>query len=63
MTITRAAHLVGGTRMATRAKDDLVDANQKVFGVDTVYLGTAARCPRRDPLNRRSRSWRPQPAS
>jgi choline dehydrogenase-like flavoprotein len=38
MTITRAAHLVGGARMATRAKDGVVVANQKVFGVDNLYL-------------------------
>lgn len=51
MTITRAAHLVGGARMATRAKDGVVDANQKVFGVDNLYLADGSVLPTQGSAN------------
>ncbi|HEX7355470.1 MAG TPA: GMC family oxidoreductase [Mycobacteriales bacterium] len=38
MTIKRYAHLVGGARMAERAEDGVVDRNQRVFGVDNLYV-------------------------
>jgi choline dehydrogenase-like flavoprotein len=38
ITIDRYAHLVGGARMAERAEDGVVDRDQKMFGVDNVYL-------------------------
>lgn len=38
MTTTRSAHLVGGARMAARAENGGVDANQKVYGTENVYL-------------------------
>ena len=51
MTITRAAHLVGGARMATRARDGVVDANQKVFGVDNLYLADGSVLPSQGSAN------------
>jgi choline dehydrogenase-like flavoprotein len=38
MTIQRFAHLVGGCRMATSARDGVVDANQRTFAVPNLYL-------------------------
>ena len=38
MTIQRFAHLVGGCRMATSAKDGVVDANLRTFAVPNLYL-------------------------
>jgi choline dehydrogenase-like flavoprotein len=38
MTIKRYAHLVGGARMAARPQDGVVDAQQKIFGTDNVYI-------------------------
>jgi choline dehydrogenase-like flavoprotein len=38
MTIKRYAHLVGGARMAARPQDGVVDARQKIFGTDNVYI-------------------------
>ena len=38
MTIQRFAHLVGGCRMATSAKDGVVDANQRTFAVPNLYI-------------------------
>jgi choline dehydrogenase-like flavoprotein len=51
MTITRAAHLVGGARMAARAEDGVVDAHQKVFGVDNLYLADGSVLPTQGSAN------------
>ena len=51
MTITRVAHLVGGARMAARAQDGVVDAHQKVFGVDNLYLADGSVLPTQGSAN------------
>ena len=51
MTIKRYAHLVGGARMAARPEDGVVDANQKMFGVDNVYLGDGSVLPTQGSAN------------
>jgi choline dehydrogenase-like flavoprotein len=38
MTINRYAHLVGGARMAATAEAGVVDRDQKVFGIDNLYV-------------------------
>jgi choline dehydrogenase-like flavoprotein len=38
MTIKRYAHLVGGARMAARPQDGVVDAQQRIFGTENVYV-------------------------
>jgi choline dehydrogenase-like flavoprotein len=51
MTIKRYAHLVGGARMAPRAQDGVVDAHQRVFGVDNVYLADGSVLPTQGSAN------------
>jgi choline dehydrogenase-like flavoprotein len=51
MTITRSAHLVGGARMAARAEDGVVDAHQKVFGTDNVYISDGSVLPTQGSAN------------
>jgi choline dehydrogenase-like flavoprotein len=51
MTIDRYAHLVGGARMATRPEDGVVDRNQKVFGVDNLYLADGSVLPTQGAAN------------
>jgi choline dehydrogenase-like flavoprotein len=51
MTIERYAHLVGGARMAGRAEDGVVDANQKVFGVENLYLADGSVMPTQGAAN------------
>jgi choline dehydrogenase-like flavoprotein len=38
VTINRYAHLVGGARMAARASDGVVDADQRTFAVPNLYI-------------------------
>ena len=38
MTVQRVAHLVGGARMATRAEEGVVDADQRTFAVPNLYV-------------------------
>ena len=38
MTIKRYAHLVGGARMAARPEEGVVDARQRVFGVENLFI-------------------------
>jgi choline dehydrogenase-like flavoprotein len=51
MTIKRYAHLVGGARMAARPEDGVVDADQKVFGVDNLYLSDGSVLPTQGSAN------------
>jgi choline dehydrogenase-like flavoprotein len=51
MTIKRFAHLVGGARMAERPQDGVVDRNQRMFGVDNVYLGDGSVLPTQGAAN------------
>ncbi len=51
MTIKRAAHLVGGARMAARPHDGVVDANHRVFGVDNLYLADGSVLPTQGSAN------------
>jgi choline dehydrogenase-like flavoprotein len=51
ITIDRYAHLVGGARMAARAEDGVVDADQKVFGIDNVYLSDGSVLPTQGAAN------------
>ncbi len=50
-TIKRAAHLVGGARMATRAQDGVVDADQRVFGVPNLYVADGSVLPTQGSAN------------
>ena len=38
ITINRYAHLVGGSRMAARPSDGVVDSEHRVFGVPNLYV-------------------------
>jgi choline dehydrogenase-like flavoprotein len=51
MTIKRFAHLVGGARMAARAQDGVVDRNQRMFGVDNVYVADGSVLPTQGAAN------------
>jgi choline dehydrogenase-like flavoprotein len=51
MTIDRFAHLVGGARMANRPEAGVVDRNQKVFGVDNLYLADGSVLPTQGAAN------------
>ena len=51
MTIKRYAHLVGGARMAQRAEDGVVDAKQRLFAVDNVYLADGSVLPTQGSAN------------
>ena len=51
MTIKRYAHLVGGARMALQAQDGVVDRDQKVFGVDNLYLSDGSVLPTQGSAN------------
>ncbi|HEX7107493.1 MAG TPA: GMC family oxidoreductase [Acidothermaceae bacterium] len=51
MTIKRYAHLVGGARMAARAEDGVVDAHQKVFGVENLFLSDGSVLPTQGSAN------------
>ncbi len=51
MTIKRAAHLVGGARMAAGAQDGVVDADQRVFGVDNLYIADGSVLPTQGSAN------------
>jgi choline dehydrogenase-like flavoprotein len=51
MTIDRFAHLVGGARMAHRPEVGVVDHNQKVFGVDNLYLADGSVLPTQGAAN------------
>jgi choline dehydrogenase-like flavoprotein len=51
MTIERAAHLVGGARMAAQPEHGVVDRDQKVFGVDNLYLADGSVLPTQGAAN------------
>ncbi len=51
MTIKRYAHLVGGARMAGRPQDGVVDRDQRVFGVENLYLADGSVCPTQGSAN------------
>jgi choline dehydrogenase-like flavoprotein len=51
MTIKRYAHLVGGARMAARPEEGVVDANQKVFGVENLFLSDGSVLPTQGSAN------------
>jgi choline dehydrogenase-like flavoprotein len=51
ITIDRFAHLVGGARMAARPEDGVVDRNQRMFGVDNVYLADGSVLPTQGSAN------------
>jgi choline dehydrogenase-like flavoprotein len=51
ITINRYAHLVGGARMAARPEDGVVDADQKMFGIDNVYLSDGSVLPTQGSAN------------
>jgi choline dehydrogenase-like flavoprotein len=51
ITIDRFAHLVGGARMAERAADGVVDGDQRVFGVDNLYLSDGSVLPTQGSAN------------
>jgi choline dehydrogenase-like flavoprotein len=51
MTINRYAHLVGGARMAARAKDGVVDADHRVFGVPNLYIVDGSTLPTQGSAN------------
>lgn len=51
MTITRSAHLVGGARMANIPEDGVVDANQKVYGTENLYLADGSVLPTQGSAN------------
>jgi choline dehydrogenase-like flavoprotein len=51
MTIKRYAHLVGGARMAERPEDGVVDRNQRMFGVDNIYIGDGSVLPTQGSAN------------
>ncbi len=51
MTIKRYAHLVGGARMAARPEDGVVDAHQKVFGVENLFLSDGSVLPTQGSAN------------
>jgi choline dehydrogenase-like flavoprotein len=51
MTIQRYAHLVGGARMAAGAQDGVVDAHQKIFGIDNVYIADGSVLPTQGAAN------------
>jgi choline dehydrogenase-like flavoprotein len=51
MTVDRYAHLVGGARMAVRPEDGVVDRNQKVFGIDNLYLADGSVLPTQGAAN------------
>ncbi len=51
MTIKRAAHLVGGARMAARSEDGVVNADQRVFGVDNLYIADGSVLPTQGSAN------------
>jgi choline dehydrogenase-like flavoprotein len=51
MTIKRYAHLVGGARMAARPEEGVVDASQKVFGVENLFLSDGSVLPTQGSAN------------
>jgi choline dehydrogenase-like flavoprotein len=51
ITIKRYAHLVGGARMAQRPQDGVVDRNQRVFGVDNLFIGDGSVLPTQGAAN------------
>ena len=51
MTIKRYAHLVGGARMAKRPEDGVVDRDQRVFGMDNLYLSDGSVLPTQGSAN------------
>ena len=51
MTIKRYAHLVGGARMAARLEEGVVDANQKVFGVENLFVSDGSVLPTQGSAN------------
>jgi choline dehydrogenase-like flavoprotein len=51
ITINRYAHLVGGARMAAKPEDGVVDRNQKVFGVDNLFLADGSVLPTQGSAN------------
>ena len=51
MTIKRYAHLVGGARMAARPQDGVVDAHQRVFGVENLFVSDGSVMPTQGSAN------------
>jgi choline dehydrogenase-like flavoprotein len=51
MTIKRAAHLVGGARMAAEPEHGVVNADQRVFGMDNLYLADGSVLPTQGSAN------------
>ena len=51
ITIGRYAHLVGGTRMASRPEDGVVDADHRIFGVPNVFIVDGSTLPTQGAAN------------
>jgi choline dehydrogenase-like flavoprotein len=51
ITIERYAHLVGGARMATHARDGVVDSEHRVFGVEGLYVVDGSTLPTQGSAN------------
>ena len=47
MTIQRSAHLVGGARMAARARDGVVDTDRRVLGMENLSVTDGSTLPTR----------------